>query len=101
MKLAALGDLFLGDQLACTGYGVRSYCDRNGYDHLFDGVRTTLESYDFVVANLEAVLSQARDGDQDTLNRVLNRGCPRAATAIKKGGIHLVTLANNHIFDYG
>ena len=101
MKLAALGDLFLGDQLACLGYGVRSYCDRNGYDHLFDGVRNTLQSYDYVVANLEAVLSQARDGEEDTLNLVLNRGSPRAATAIKKGGIHLLTLANNHIFDYG
>ena len=101
MKLAALGDLFLGDQLACVGYGVRSYCDQNGYDHLFDGVRSTLNGYDFVVANLETVLSQACGDEQDTLNHVLNRGNPDAATAIKAGGVHLLTLANNHIFDYG
>lgn len=101
MKLAALGDLFLGDQLACVGYGVRSYCDQNGYDHLFDGVRSTLQGYDFVVANLETVLSQACGNDQDTLNRVLNRGNPGATTAIKAAGVHLLTLANNHIFDYG
>jgi poly-gamma-glutamate synthesis protein (capsule biosynthesis protein) len=101
MKLAALGDLFLGDQLACLGYGVRSYCDRNGYDHLFDGVRNTLQGYDYAVANLEAVLSRAGDGERDTLNLVLNRGNPSAAAAIKAGGIRLLTLANNHIFDYG
>jgi poly-gamma-glutamate synthesis protein (capsule biosynthesis protein) len=101
MKLAALGDVFLGDQLTCVGYGVRSYCDQNGYDHLFDGVRSTLQNYDFVVANLETVLSQASDSDRYSLNCVLNRGNPDAATAIKSGGVHLVTLANNHIFDYG
>jgi hypothetical protein len=64
-------------------------------------VRNTLQSYDYVVANLESVLSQARGGEEDTLNLVLNRGSPKAATAIKRGGIHLLTLANNHIFDYG
>lgn len=101
MKLAALGDLFLGDQLACVGFGVRSYCDQNGYDHLFDGVRSALQGHDFVVANLETVLSQASDADRNSLNLVLNRGNPRAAAAIKSGGIHLLTLANNHIFDYG
>lgn len=101
MKLAALGDLFLGDQLVCVGYGVRSYCDQNGYDHLFDGVRSTLQNYDFVVANLETVLSQASGDDEDTLSRILNRGSPDAAAAIKAGGVHLLTLANNHIFDYG
>jgi poly-gamma-glutamate synthesis protein (capsule biosynthesis protein) len=101
MKLAALGDLFLGDQLACVGFGVRSYCDQNGYDHLFDGVRSTLQGHDLVVANLETVLSQAGDGDRNSLNLVLNRGNPRAAAAIKAAGINLLTLANNHIFDYG
>ena len=65
MKLAALGDLFLGDQLACVGFGVRSYCDQNGYDHLFEGVRSTLQGYDLVIANLETVLSQASDADRN------------------------------------
>jgi len=101
MKLAALGDLFLGDQLACVGFGVRSYCDQNGYNHLFEGVRSTLQGYDLVIANLETVLSQASDADRNSLNLVLNRGNPRAAAAIKSSGIHLLTLANNHIFDYG
>ena len=95
MKLAALGDLFLGDQLACVGFGVRSYCDQNGYDHLFEGVRSTLQGYDLVIANLETVLSQASDADRNSLNLVLNRGNPRAAAAIKSSGIHLLTLAND------
>ena len=101
MKLAALGDLFLGDQLAYVGCGVRSYCDQNGYDHLFDGISPILKRHDFVVANLESVLSQAREDEPDSLHRVLNRGAPRAAISIKNAGITLLTLANNHIFDYG
>jgi len=86
MRLAALGDLFLGDQFAYFGYGVRSQCDKNGYDHLFDGVRTTLQSYEFVIANLESVLSAPKDRD-NSLHRVLNRGSPKAASAIKRSGI--------------
>ena len=101
MKLAALGDIFLGDQLTYLGYGVRSYCDLNGYDLLFAGVRPVLKQHDFVVANLECVLSYARDSEPYSLHRVLNRGSPRAAAAIKDGGIQLLTLANNHISDYG
>ena len=101
MKLAALGDVFLGDQLAYLGYGVRSYCDLRGYDHLFADLRDILKQHDFVVANLECVLSDARDSESYSLHRVLNRGSARAAAAIKSGGIQLLTLANNHIFDYG
>jgi poly-gamma-glutamate synthesis protein (capsule biosynthesis protein) len=101
MKLAALGDLFFGDQLACLGFGVRSYGDVHGYDGLFDDVRTKLTSYDFVVANLETVLSQAKGQEKNSLHQVLNRGSPLAAEAIKRGGVHLLSLANNHIFDYG
>jgi poly-gamma-glutamate synthesis protein (capsule biosynthesis protein) len=101
MKLAALGDLFLGDQLAYVGCGVRSFCDLNGYDHLFEGISPILKRHDFVVANLESVLSQAPEGAPDSLHRVLNRGAPRAAASIRNAGINLLTLANNHIFDYG
>jgi hypothetical protein len=47
------------------------------------------------------VLSDARGSELYSLHRVLNRGSARAAAAIKSGGIQLLTLANNHIFDYG
>jgi poly-gamma-glutamate capsule biosynthesis protein CapA/YwtB (metallophosphatase superfamily) len=101
MKIAAVGDVFLGDQLACLGFGVRSYCDRHGYDHLFDGIRARLKGHDLAVANLESVLSQAQGSERHSLHAVLNRGSPVAAGAIKNAGIRLLTLANNHIFDYG
>lgn len=101
MKLAALGDLFLGDQLAYVGCGVRSFCDLNGHDHLFDGIGPILKNHDFVVGNLESVLSQAPEGAPDSLHHVLNRGAPQAAVSIRNAGVKLLTLANNHIFDYG
>ncbi len=92
---------FSGINFRASALGVRSYCDKHGYDHLFDGIRATLEGYDLAVANLESVLSQAEGSERRSLHAVLNRGSPVAAQAIRNAGIRLLTLANNHIFDYG
>jgi hypothetical protein len=51
------------------------------YDHLFDGVRKQLKSYELVLANLETVLSQASGPEENSLP-------PRAW-----GAIHLLSLA--------
>lgn len=52
---AAVGDISLGDQPVCLGFGVRSRSRREGYGALFDDVRSTFRNYDTVVGNLESV----------------------------------------------
>jgi poly-gamma-glutamate synthesis protein (capsule biosynthesis protein) len=77
---------------------------------VFDGIRTLAESVDLTVANLEGPLSnrgQSIPGKKTVLltGRVSHvvhmRGNPAAASILANAGFNLVSLANNHILDYG
>lgn len=100
MKIAALGDISLGDQTICFGYGVRSLAEKRGYDFFFNEIRHVLSGYDLVVGNLEAVLAKPLPHEQPTLSTMMNRGVDSGADALKQAGIGLVSLANNHIFEH-
>ena len=99
-RFAAVGDIFLGDQPVCLGFGVRSLAERAGYASFFQDVKDTLGQYQLVVANLETIIS-SRDAvvSSGSAARV-DRADPEAAGAISDAGIRLVGLANNHIFEY-
>jgi poly-gamma-glutamate synthesis protein (capsule biosynthesis protein) len=101
VTFAAVGDIFLGDQPACIGFGVRSRAAGAGYHSLFDGIRRTLASYELVVGNLESVLASRDAVLSATAAGLIDRAEPEAAAAISAAGIGLVGLANNHIFEYG
>lgn len=90
--ITAVGDVML------AGSGEASYA-RLGYDHPFAATAAELRKGDIAVANLEAPIT--RGGEEFTGKKFRYRSMPRAATALKRAGFTVVTLANNHLMDFG
>lgn len=99
MKILAVGDVFLGDQLACFGFGVRSRFGRSGYSECFECCRRIFDGHDVVFANLESVLGTP-GVESPGVRHLLNRGLNEGAAALRAAGVDVVNLANNHIFEH-
>ena len=92
ITIAAVGDIMLG------GRGAAVLADR-GVDYPFLGAATLLKKADLSIANLEAPLT--RRGTEFRDKRFRFRAAPQIAPALKRAGLSVVTLANNHILDFG
>jgi poly-gamma-glutamate synthesis protein (capsule biosynthesis protein) len=88
----AVGDVML----AGSGWSVFA---RKGYGFPFAATAAILKSGDLTVGNLEAPLSSGGEEYRD--KRFRYRAAPQAATALKEAGFSVLTLANNHMLDYG
>jgi poly-gamma-glutamate synthesis protein (capsule biosynthesis protein) len=88
----AVGDIMLAGSGATT-------CKRLGYDYPFIETKAELKKSDITIGNLESPI--ARGGNIFTCKRFHYRSAPEAATALKNAGFSLVTLANNHMMDFG
>lgn len=103
VRLRAVGDISFGR-------GVDRVVRETGASQLFAGVLDWLRGADILFGNLETPLStrgtcEARP-PQKLLDGRMNyfiplRGVPEAAAALREAGFHLVSLANNHMMDYG
>jgi poly-gamma-glutamate capsule biosynthesis protein CapA/YwtB (metallophosphatase superfamily) len=92
ITIAAVGDLMLGGR-------AEPFLKEFGPAYPFADVMPVLSTADVVVGNLESSISTrgvAVEDKQFTL-----RAGPIAALALKKAGIRVVTLANNHSMDFG
>jgi hypothetical protein len=88
MRLVAVGDIMLMHPLRL----VRSL------NQPYATVMSHLSAADLRVGNLEQCLS-ARGAPQDKLATI--RGAPKLAREVKALGIEVVSIANNHAYDYG
>ena len=70
-----------------------------GYDHPFSAVSSELARGDITLANLETPV--ARGGREFTDKKFRFRAEPEVIGALKRNRINMVTLANNHIMDFG
>ncbi len=92
VTIAAVGDLMLGGR-------TQPFLQEFGPDYPFAEVKPFLEKADVVIGNLESPISirgTAVAGKKFTL-----RAGPIAAQALKQAGFRIVTLANNHMMDFG
>jgi poly-gamma-glutamate synthesis protein (capsule biosynthesis protein) len=94
VEFLALGDVNLGRRLGkvlLTG------------DTLFPfvNVADTLARYDVVFANLECPVSDQHGQTEHPRNNLIFTAPPVAAWSLKRGGISVVSTANNHALDYG
>jgi hypothetical protein len=64
----------------------------------FGPISSVLKSADFTALNLETAVTSRGAPQPKTYHF---RATPAAFTALRDGGIDLVTMANNHILDYG
>lgn len=90
--IAAVGDLMMSSW-------VIDKVDHYGVDFPFDSTRKLLKSADFAIANLEAPLTLTGRVVAD--KKFTFKVPPHFSSGIKNAGFDVVTLANNHMIDYG
>ena len=92
LVIHAVGDIML------AGSGEKTY-RKLGYDYPFAATRETLQQGDIVIGNLESPL--ASSGVEFTDKKFRFKTEPKAAAALKSAGFTHLSLANNHILDFG
>ena len=90
--IQAAGDVMLGGRW-------EKILARDSYFHAFERIASELKKADITLVNLEAPLTSR--GKEYTEKKFRFRVNPAAVSALKKSGITAVTLANNHIMDFG
>ena len=92
LTIAAVGDIMLGHR-------AEPWLEREGPGYFFVNVLPVLQQAQVVVGNLESPISSrgAAVPDKKYTLRV-GRG---AADALRAAGVRVVTLANNHMMDFG
>ncbi|HET6421150.1 MAG TPA: CapA family protein [Geobacteraceae bacterium] len=88
----AVGDIML------AGKGTGTYT-RMGYDYPFASLTDDLKNGDMAIGNLEAPIT--RHGKEFTGKKFRFKVNPAAAKALRRAGFSILTLANNHMMDYG
>lgn len=99
-RIAAVGDVMLGDDALLLGSGVRARILRHGPDYPFNHASKLLRDSDICFCNLECVLSDC-GADNGDLNSLGMRGVPGCAPGLARAGFDVVSLANNHVLDHG
>ncbi len=92
ITLVATGDLLLGGSAEAT---VRQH----GFDYPYRDVADIFHSADIAMANLEAPLTRQAEPVED--KSYTFKVDPEAAAAMQRAGLTILTLANNHIGDFG
>jgi len=92
LLVAAGGDV-LGDR------GVGAYLDRHGGQPVFEHVRPLLETAHLAFVNLEGPVSDK--GARATWKEYTFRARPALLDGLVSAGVDMVSLANNHVLDYG
>lgn len=92
VKIAILGDI-------CPTEDYRKFFDSNDPEQVFGRAVSILKNADLTVANLEA---PATKEDAPILKTGPNlKAVPKDLELLQKGGIDVLSMANNHILDYG
>lgn len=91
VNLAFVGDVMFADK-------VNGLLTQHGYEYPFKYVRSYLEKADITVANLETPITTRGTAEEKAY---AYRSSPLVLPELKKAGVDLVNLANNHSMDYG
>jgi len=86
-----------GDVL--PGCWLDSYLERHGHDYPYTAIAPIFQSANIGLVNLECPLS--RRGLRYRKKKFTFRAHPAAAAALFRAGINAVSLANNHMLDFG
>lgn len=88
----AVGDIML----AGSGTGL---FNKTGYDYPFTATASVLRQGDITIGNLESPIT--RFGSEFKGKKFRFKSSPAAAVALRKAGFNHLSLANNHILDFG
>ena len=104
ITLSWAGDNILGSDDQFGGLTLPAAWERNGKDprYFFQNVRKYFDESDLTIANLEVALTESRNKRDKGGGEVYHfHGEPALAKTLPAGGIDVVTVANNHTWDYG
>ena len=97
MSIGIVGDIMLGDQPVKAGFGIYSKFKGN-YDNIFAKISPWLKKFDFIIGNFEGVLVE-NVGPVSPRRSAMK--VPRSSIPVlKKIGIRILSLANNHTMEY-
>jgi hypothetical protein len=94
IRLLAVGDMNLGRYV-----GQQILLGDTLYP--FKAVADTFREYDCVFGNLESNISDQKGRTQDPRSNTVFTAPPAAAQSLARGGITIVSTANNHALDFG
>jgi poly-gamma-glutamate synthesis protein (capsule biosynthesis protein) len=89
--------IFVGDIMLSRGVGRRMVAE-NDFTYPFQLIRDTLAAADLTFANLECPVS---DVGKEKGHLYSFRADPRAIEGLLAAGIDVVSVANNHMYDWG
>lgn len=89
--------VFVGDIMLSRAIG-RIMANENDWSYPFREIRNTIAAADLAVGNLEGPISN-RGANQGSIYSF--RADPRAVIGLADAGFDVLTVANNHIWDYG
>jgi poly-gamma-glutamate capsule biosynthesis protein CapA/YwtB (metallophosphatase superfamily) len=92
LKVISFGDTYLGSWVVAA-------IDTNGWDYPFRETRILIQSADLAMVNLEGPLTDCSEPFME--KQYTLRVPPRMCQALVAAGIYAVTMANNHILDFG
>lgn len=95
MKIVAVGDISTADN-TINGIGIGSISKKYGWDYLLDDVKDILSGDNILIGNLEGTLSSQAHSKNMRLC-----GLPTLGKYLKSLSFDVLSIANNHTFDYG
>ncbi len=92
VSLIAVGDVMIGGH-------VKEFTDQFSFNYPFEATRDILQNADLTFCNLEGPI--AKNGVKEEGKEFTFKTEPKAAEGLANAGFDVVSLANNHIMDYG
>ncbi|HAU30908.1 MAG TPA: hypothetical protein DCW46_01170 [Desulfotomaculum sp.] len=99
LTIYAVGDIMLGEQDLCAGFGIKSVIKNKGVDYLFKGVKDIFKGGDIVFGNLEAPISN--ETNKKGFEADFFRAGPNVIDGLKTANFNALSIANNHIMEHG
>lgn len=100
IRVAAVGDLMLGDSSITVGYGVHSRYPGEMLASVFGELGARLRAADLAIGNLECPLT-TRGVGKKRWARDQMRGDPTYARVLRDAGFTAVAVGNNHATQHG
>ena len=101
VTITFLGDCTIGgeDRLRLFDYSFDGYLREYGYDYFFEKVQPVIAKDDLTIANLEGCFLNYESG---AVEKTYNFRGPKDYVQVLTGSsVEAVSIANNHIMDYG
>jgi gamma-polyglutamate biosynthesis protein CapA len=100
IRVAAVGDLMVGDSSTAVGFGFRSRLPGVKLSAALAGLAPRLQSADIVIGNLECPLVPVGSGPSRWAQDQM-RGDPEYARVFRQAGFTAIAVANNHAVQHG